>query len=157
MSGSVIVEAALRLAGIAHAMDRPEWLDTAGGHARDCVGPFGATLRGSPAGAGGGGGGGGVSPPPSTRRTACTTRGSQGSPSQRPRSGLSGPSSRRRRPEGVAPPGVHPLAPTREQAPFDPATDRRAGSAPNNPPKVRSSRRRGCCTVRGLPFRFQAT
>ena len=29
MSGSVIVEAALRLAGIAHAMDRPEWLDTA--------------------------------------------------------------------------------------------------------------------------------
>ena len=56
MSGSVIVEAALRLAGIAHAMDRPEWLDTAGGHARDCVGPFGATLRGFPAGAGGGGG-----------------------------------------------------------------------------------------------------
>ena len=94
MSGSVIVEAALRLAGIAHAMDRPEWLDTAAAIPRDCVGrpprphpggavrssqgvagggpwlrgnrpgprlrrgaslPFGATLRGSPAGAGGGG------------------------------------------------------------------------------------------------------
>ena len=57
----------------------------AGGRARD--GPSSPGRWGD----GRQGGGTGALVRPASRRTACTTRGSQGSPSRRPRSGLSGP------------------------------------------------------------------